>query len=285
MSVAASVHARLVNHARATGDIAQDVMVRYANERLLYRLGHSAHGADFVLKGATLFTVWFGRPHRATRDIDLLGQGTPDVAAMVARFRDLCTIEVHDDGLEFDPESVEGAPIREDALYIGVRIRLAAHLGKARLPIQVDIGFGDAVFPYPEPATIPVLLDFPAPSMRCYRPETAIAEKLEAMVVLDLANSRMKDFYDVRLLSQRFTFDAILGRAIRETFARRATPLPVALPMALTERFALDATKQTQWNAWVRKSRAPDAPPLPEVVSDLARFLGPHLEEARSSSG
>jgi predicted nucleotidyltransferase component of viral defense system len=283
VSVSASVHARLVSHARATGDVALDVMVRYANERLLYRLAQSAGGQDFVLKGATLFTVWFGRPHRATRDIDLLGRGQPDVLAMVERFRALCTTEVEDDGLAFDPESVVGTPIREDAVYLGVRVRLVAHLGRARLPVQVDIGLGDAVYPLPETATLPTLLPFPAPTLRCYRPETAIAEKLEAMVVLDLANSRMKDFYDIRLLAQRFTFGPELGRAIRATFARRATPLPETLPVALTERFALDATKQTQWNAWVRKSRAPGAASLPEVVADLAAFLGPHLEAARAS--
>jgi hypothetical protein len=282
MSLAASVHARLVNHARSTSDVAQDVMVRYANERLLYRLAQAPSGQEFVLKGATLFTVWFGRPHRATRDIDLLGRGAPDVSAMVDTFRSVCATPVEDDGLVFDPESVEGAPIREDAVYLGVRIRLVAHLGRARLPVQVDIGLGDAVYPLPETATLPTLLPFPAPTLRCYRPETAIAEKLEAMVVLDLANSRMKDFYDIRLLSQRFTFGPELGRAIRATFARRATPVPEGLPLALTERFARDATKQTQWNAWVRKSRAPGAASLPEVVADLAAFLGPHLKVARA---
>ncbi len=198
MSLAASVHARLVNHARSTSDVGQDVMIRYANERLLYRLAQSPSGQDFVLKGATLFTVWFGRPHRATRDIDLLGRGEPDVPAMIDTFRSVC------------------------------------------------------------------------------------ATAVEAMVVLDLANSRMKDFYDIRLLSQRFTFGPELGRAIRATFARRATPVPEGLPVALTERFALDATKQTQWNAWVRKSRAPGAATLPEVVADLAAFLGPHLQVARA---
>lgn len=284
MNRVASIHARLVQHARATGDIAQDVLVRFANERLLYRLAVSPQGQDFVLKGATLFTVWFGRPHRATRDVDLLGRDAPDLEAMEERFRRICVVPVFDDGLVFDADTVRAEPIREEALYVGVRVRLTARLGRAVLPLQVDIGFGDAVYPRPEVVAVPTLLEFPAPVLRCYRPETVIAEKLEAMVVLDLANSRMKDFYDIRLLSQRFSFGLELGEAILRTFARRGTTLPSELPVALTERFSRDPLKQTQWAAWVRKSRAPDAPPLEVVVAELADFAAPHLERARALS-
>jgi hypothetical protein len=233
------------------------VLTRYALERLLYRLSVSPHRDAFVLKGALLFTLWTGAPHRATRDLDLLGSGEPASARLEQVFRDLCALAVEPDGVAFDARSVRAAHIREDQEYEGVRVLLEARLGAARTGLQVDVGFGDAITPGPVDVAFPTLLDLPAPALRAYPRETVVAEKFQAMVALGIANSRMKDFYDVWALARSFDFDGpALAAAIEATFARRRTPPPGDPPLALTPVFHDDAAKRTQWTAFLRRTGA-----------------------------
>jgi predicted nucleotidyltransferase component of viral defense system len=276
---AASVRQRLLNLAKERGEEFNFVLLRYGLERLLFRLGESRHAGTFVLKGAMLFPLWSGSPHRATKDMDLLGSGAPDIARFVAIFRDVAAAEV-DDGVTFLPGTVAGAAIREEAIYDGIRITLDGRLGVARIPVQVDVGFGDAVTPPPVEKSYPVLLaDMPVPRLRVYARETAIAEKVEAMVTLGLGNSRMKDFFDIWYLARTFEFDeAPLREAIQATFTRRQTPLPVEMPVALTTTFANDPAKATQWRAFIGRSRAiGTAPALTEVVEVLISLIKPVL--------
>ena len=274
-NTAASVRQRLLNLARASGDEYQLVLGRYVRERFLYRLAQSEHEGQFVLKGATLFVAWTGDPHRVTRDLDLLGHGASDEAALLALVRDICAAQVPDDGVAFDAEGASAARIRGGQEYEGVRVRLTARLGSAVVPLQVDVGFGDAVTPRPEYVTLPALLGFDPPRVRAYPRETVVAEKLQAMVALGIANSRMKDYYDVWYLAQTFPFDgATLARAIGKTFERRRTPLPAGVPTALSPAFSTDPAKRRQWQAFLTKGRL-DAPGLEEVVEALAVFLPP----------
>lgn len=247
-NIAASVRARLLNLAKARGETFDFVLNRYASERLLYRLSQSSHASHFVLKGATLFAVWSQTPHRPTRDLDLLGAGDSAVASIEAAFREIVMTPVIADGLTFDAATVSGETIKEEEEYEGVRIRLIATLMGARIPVQIDVGFGDVVTPSPEENTFPTLLDAPAPQLRSYPRETVIAEKFEAMVKLDYSNSRMKDFYDVWILGREGEWEgSVLRRAVRATFERRQTPLPQSLPLALSDEFGNDANKTEQW--------------------------------------
>lgn len=276
-NLAASVHGRLLTLARQRREELEYLLTRYALERLLYRVGISPHAGQFVLKGAVLFAVWTDQPHRATRDLDLLGHGDPAPPRLVAIFRDLCALPIDGDGLVFDPTSVQASPIREDQEYEGVRVQLTARLGQARLPLQVDVGFGDAVTPAPVEVAVPTLLDLPTPRLLAYPRETVVAEKFQAMVLLGIANSRMKDFYDLWTLARRFDFGGpTLARALAATFDRRRTALPAAAPLALTPAFSADTAKQAQWRAFVRRGRLVDDPPdLDDVVAALASFLMP----------
>ncbi len=277
--VGASVRARLLNLARQKGQALDLLLTRYAIERLLHRLSISAHRDHFVLKGAMLMTTWFDDPHRPTRDVDLLGYGDPAPEAMLATFREICSIAM-DDGVAFDVNGLRVELIREELDYGGLRLRTTARLSGARITVVVDIGFGDAIEPGLEEVELPVLLDLPQPKLRAYARETVIAEKFQAMVVLGLANSRMKDFYDVWVLSQAYAFDDDrLARAIGATFERRGTALPTDAPEALTATFSSDAAKQRQWQAFVRDLGA-EVPVLGEVVAALAAFLLPHARRA-----
>ncbi len=282
--IGASVRARLAQRARSRGDDFQLVLTRYVNERLLYRLMTSPHADRFVLKGAALFTLWAGQPHRATRDIDLLGFGDSGEEHVREVFIEVLRDAPDDDGVVFDVDGLTVGSIRDDQEYGGVRVTTVARVAGAQVRVQIDIGFGDVITPSAEPHDFPTLLDFPAPRVRAYPRETVVAEKLEAMVQLGMANSRMKDFFDIVVLSRQFAFDgALLARAIRATFERRRTPLPQGLPVALTPAFANDATKRTQWNAFVRKAGVTGAPPdLGAVVALLIVFLSKPLEIAAS---
>lgn len=276
-NVAASVHQRLYDRARTRGEDFNLTLTHYAIERLLYRLSQSRYRDRFVLKGAMLLTVWSGTPYRATRDLDLLGRGDNEVAALVTMFREICQVPVEDDGLAFVADSLRGEEIREDQEYEGVRLTLDARLGSARIPLQVDIGFGDDVKPKPEEMEYPAMLDAAAPRLLTYPREAVVAEKFQAMVFLGIGNSRMKDFFDVWFLTQRFEFSGErLCEAIKATFERRRTSLPGEPPLALTAEFSMDKAKQTQWQAFLKKAGLEgSAPPLPEVVGLLQRFLMP----------
>lgn len=283
-NLAASVRARLLNHARALRQAFDLVLTRYALERLLYRLGRSPAADRFVLKGAMLVMTWFEAPHRGTRDLDLLGFGDPDPEALVAVFRDVMAGDAAD-GLVFDAEDLRAEPIREDVEYGGVRLRTRATLDGARIAVVIDIGFGDALEPGAELIDYPTILDLPPPRRRAYARETVVAEKFQAMVALGRANSRMKDFFDVWVLSRSHDFDPErLARASAATFARRGTEIPAEPPDALTPAFAADAAKQAQWRAFVEDLEL--APPaLDMIVSDLQAFLMPHAARAREHDG
>ena len=274
-NLAASVLARLLKRTEHGDEDFQFVLMRYGAERLMYRLSQSEHAANFVLKGAMLFLVWTGEQYRATKDMDLLALKSASVERLRDIFRELCELPVVPDGLAFEPDSVQADEIREDNLYQGVRVTLTARLGKARVPIQVDIGFGDAVTPKAVQTNFPTLLDFPAPSLAMYPKETVVAEKFEAMVKLGLANSRMKDFYDIWALSREFDFDgSVLSAAIRATFKRRKTTLAAIMPQALGADFSGNPLKQTQWRAFVRRSRLKlPTEGLERVVAGIKTFL------------
>lgn len=227
MSPATSAHLcgrGIVDRARAERSDFQILLTRYALERLLYRLSVSPHRDRFILKGAMLFVTWVADPFRPTRDLDLLGHGDNDAESIAETFRSICAQSVADDGVTFDVAALTAAPIREEAEYGGVRVRTTATIAGARIPIQVDIGFGDAVTPAPVDIDYPALLDAPAPHLRAYPVETVVAEKFEALVTLGIANSRLKDFYDLWLIAQTFEFRQFaLVEAVRATFERRGT--------------------------------------------------------------
>jgi predicted nucleotidyltransferase component of viral defense system len=281
-NVAASVRQRLLKIIRETGDDANLVWTRYATERLLYRLSVSEYAGDFILKGAMLFMAWTGQSYRPTVDMDFLSHGEASGERLTGVFRNVCAVEVEPDGLEFDANSVKAAQIREEQEYQGQRVTLMAFLGKARISIQVDVGFGDVVTPKPRLIIYPTLLDFPAPRIRAYPRETVVAEKLQAIIVLGIVNSRMKDFYDLYVLARDFAFDgATLTRAIKATFKRRRTEIPHKTPLALTDEFGYDDTKSVQWKAFVRKGGFQrDVPELPDVLLHLREFLLPPLKAA-----
>jgi len=275
-NMAASVHARLAEIARRTGRPFQELLQYYAMERFLYRLSKSPHAARFVLKGALMLRVWDAPMARPTKDIDLLGRLEHSLENGSTVVREVCALEVEPDGLIFRPATVKSERIREDADYEGVRIRFDGLLARARIAMQLDVGIGDVMVPGPVEIAYPTLLDFPAPRLKGYPRETAIAEKFEAMVKLGTLNSRMKDFYDIWLLSRQFDFDGpTLAQAVNATFVNRRTAVK-ADPVALSTEFSESEVANTQWRAFVRKGRLVNAPAsLAEAVSGIARFLLP----------
>ena len=254
-NLAASVRARLKQHADANKQDFNLTHTHYGLERLLYRLSVSEHAANFLLKGALLFTLWYDVAHRPTRDADLLGFGPDDVDTAVKTFRQICQTPA-EDGLVFDPDSVKGTIIRKEAGYGGVRVDIQAALDGARIALQVDIGFGDAVTPAPQAISYPVLLeDFPAPQLRAYPKCTVVAEKFHAVCLRGLANTRMKDYFDLWVLLDDTTLDpSEMRRAIEATFERRKMPMPTTVPVGFSDTFADDATKQIQWKAFLKRT-------------------------------
>lgn len=281
---AASIHQRLLHVAKTRGHEFQQLLTRFAIERLLVRLDSTAHRDDFILKGAMLFALWAEEPHRPTMDLDLLARGSPDLERLRSVFAEVCAVERDDDAIRFEGATIRVAPIREDAVYEGVRVRIAATLGKARIPVQVDVGFGDATVPRPLVTEYPTLLGLSTLRIKAYARETVIAEKTEAMVTLGIANSRMKDFFDLWFLAQNFEFDgARLAAALGSTFRRRQIAIPDGVPLALTPEFAADAAKMTQWRAFVAKSRLRSTPPpFAELIAILNQFLVPPLGSLRA---
>ena len=280
-----SIHARLLNRAKARGEDFNLILTRYAIERFLYRLSLVPARDAYWLKGALLFDLWFDVPHRPTRDADFLGFGPADTEALAATMREICGVTA-DDGMEYDPASISVEEIREDARYGGLRARLLGKLGNARCSVQLDVGYGDAVTPGPEEAIYPTLLDdLPPPRLRVYPRAAVVAEKLEAMVSLGMANSRMKDYFDLRALAREGALDIReLGRAISATFERRHTVLPEGVLIGLSDEFARDAAKQTQWKAFLGKNRL-EAPALDEVVAEIWGFVAEPLNLAWQQRG
>lgn len=258
-----SIFAKLKNLAKEKGYLFNQLLVRYANERFLYRLSVSDFAKQFVLKGGNLFIIWQnGWSFRPTIDSDLLCFGKADEQHLAFVFAQLCDAEGHDsDGMKYDTSSIKVSQIREDTEYGGTRIVLNAYLGNARVPLQFDIGIGDAITPAAEITDFPVLLDGAIPRLRVYPKETAIAEKVEAMVSKGFENSRMKDFYDIWLLSELFNFDyQVLREAICNTFTRRGTNIPEDVPICFSDEFINFPVKQTQWAAFVRKNNLRETP-------------------------
>lgn len=274
-NVAASVRQRLLNEARASGRPFNELLQYFAMERFLFRLFRSPHAEKVVLKGALMLATWKVSLTRPTKDIDLLGQMANDVERIVDVVKEMCRQDVEPDGLVFDPASVSGERIAEEAEYEGVRVRFQGSLGTARISMQIDVGFGDAVVPGPVTADYPTILDLPAPRIRGYTRESMIAEKFHTMVLRGLLNSRMRDFFDVWVLSRQFDFEGgVLAAAVRETFVRRGLEVDPR-PVALTDEFAADGTKAAQWRGFLRKGRLEGAPSeLAEVVAGIAGFLG-----------
>jgi len=279
-NVAASVRARLLNRARETKQDFNLVLTRYAIERMLYRISISKHAGQFLLKGALLFDLWFDIPHRPTRDADFLGFGSAELPHIEGIFKEICALETHD-GVTFQPNTVHAAEIRKEANYAGVRVMLLGLIDGARCQIQVDIGFGDAVTPGPEDAQYPVMLsEFAAPKLRVYPRYTVVAEKFEALSLLGIANSRMKDYFDLWILARQTDFDGdILRQAIQATFDCRKTALTGQVPFGLTDAFAQDSQKQLQWQAFLRKNRL-EALALNDVIAVLATFMSSVIEAA-----
>jgi len=284
-NLSASIRQRLLNVAQERNDDFGLVLTKYGLERMLFRLSKSKYRETFILKGALLFELWTRERYRATRDADFLAEGDNSPERFVEIFREISTIKVEDDGLRFDPKTVKAERIKEDADYEGVRVTFTAFLEKAQIPIQIDIGFGDAIRPGPVETDYPTLLDLPSPRLLTYPRETVVSEKLETMVKLGIANSRMKDFHDLHSLSNTFEFDGkTLADAVRATFVRRGTALPHrGTPLAFTPEFFEDENKVKQWKAFCNKNK----PRVQEIefktlIGRLVSFLTPVIRSAQN---
>ena len=277
--LAHSIHTRLVARSKELGMEAQVLLERYALHRFLFRLSKSVHADRFLLKGAQLMLIWIGETARATRDADLLGIGDLADSELQRIITDLCNQTVTDDGMEYLVDSIRIAPIREETAYGGRRIHVQARVGNARLRLQIDVGIGDAVTPEPEWVELPQMLDLPAPKLRAYRPETSIAEKLETIVARGLLNSRLKDYFDIYILSLNESFDLpVLSHAIRATFERRSSPLPSSTPIGLTQTFVDEPGKALQWRGFLDKAGVEGIPEdLIDVIEAIAAFMSPVL--------
>lgn len=276
-NVPASIKARLLQLSKQRREDFNYLLTQYAADRLLYRLSQSIYKHQFILKGASLFRVWHGEPHRATKDLDLLSHGENEIYYLEKVFTEICCIPFDSDGIVFEQETVKGEKIKEEQEYEGVRIKLTGKLALINIQVQIDIGFGDAVTPKALEAELPTVLNLPAPRLLVYPRETVIAEKFQAMVDLGITNSRLKDFYDIWFLCQKFEFQGnILCEAIKNTFNRRKTALPTTLPFALSSEFALDMVKQKQWKAFVDKGQLKtEQISLVEVITIIREFLMP----------
>jgi hypothetical protein len=273
---AASVHDRLLTQARASSSDFNLILTRYSLERFLYRLSISPYKDNFLLKGALLFALWYKTPHRPTRDADLLGLESETAEGMAAIFREICGIYC-DDGMEYLVDSVHATEIRDNARYGGIRVDLLGRLGNARCKLQIDVGYGDVVTPGPEVVSYPCLLtDNPTPQLKAYPKETVIAEKLEAIVSLGMANSRMKDYFDLFVLLREGTLELkLVSNAVERTFERRMTIMPHEVPFGLSVEFGTDKGKNAQWKAFLSKNglSAPQLDQVVEVIWEKVRII------------
>jgi hypothetical protein len=275
---AASIRVRLLDHAKLHGDDYQRVLTRFAIERLLFRLSQTEATERYVLKGAMLLVTWPEHVFRPTGDLDLLGQGDPDPTAIVELFTRICQVEVFDDGIVFDPATLKVAPVREANTYQGVQLSLKGELAKAVVHVQVDIGFGDYVYPSPTRQTFPSLLpDLPVANILMYPPETVVAEKFEAMIRFGEANGRIKDFHDIWITTRTFAFDLpSIVEAVGGTLRRRETTIPTEMPVGLTESFAKIAEERGLWSGFLRRNPPTlRPPPFADLQEELRRFFGP----------
>lgn len=279
-NVEASVRAKLQNKAKETYRPFAEVLQYYAMERFLYRLSQSRYAEQFILKGALMFTVWQLSERRTTVDIDFLARCHNNVSKLENLLREICNINVPPDGLLFNAHTVLGQKIKENADYEGVRIKFKGFLERSRIPMQIDVGFGDVVYPKPETIDYPVILDFPKPRLKGYPIESVVAEKFEAMVKLGLLNSRMKDFYDLWLMTRQFDFHGLtLAQAIQRTFSHRKTELPSQTPLFAEEIYDEKSDRQILWKAFLRKNQFKHVPErLKEAALDIEKFLAKPVE-------
>jgi predicted nucleotidyltransferase component of viral defense system len=285
-NIAASVAARLLNHAKRTGEDYQTVLTSYCFERFLYRLGESDLRDRFVLKGAMLFRVWSHQRYRATRDLDLLRRGEGSLETLRNEIGTICVTAVADDGIVFRTETVRVEPIRARDDDVGGRVTLTSFCSTARLSLQIDVGVGDAVWPEPRRCAYPSLLTFPPPDILAYSRETVVAEKLEAMVVLGDRNSRIKDFFDLHHLASHFAFErATLTEAVRRSFVTRGTPVPVDAPVGLTPVYWENPSRPAQVRAFARRAGLPFPNDADSEIGRLLReFLLPILADLRDGN-
>lgn len=276
-NIPVSIRNRLLNLAREQKIEFGNLLVHYAIERILFRMTISEHADQFYLKGATLFSVWSQQPHRPTQDIDFLAHGNASPDVMRAVFLDIMKIQCPLDGLTFNEASLKIDQIKEGQQYEGLRVTFTANLTMAVIPIQIDLGFGDAVSPGPIEVSVPTLLDMEPPVILSYPRETVVAEKFETMVKLGIANSRMKDFFDLDFLADNFAFEGgHLTAAMLATFTRRRTEIPGNTPLALSPEFYRNGEKQNQWKAFLRKTKLSiDRLELEMICRRLDDFLMP----------
>lgn len=275
---AASVRARLLNHARQNDDDYQRVLTRYAIERLLFRLSQTEDASHYILKGAMLFATWPEHVFRPTGDLDLLGQGDPTPEAIIELFSRICQVVVTDDGIIFDPGSLTADPMHEDDEYQGVRLKLKGQLASAIITVQVDIGFGDHVYPTPKRETFPnILPDLPEAKLLMYPRETVVAEKFEAIIRFGEVNSRIKDYYDIWVTIRTFTFElSSLTEAVGGTLRRRDTVIPTDMPVGLSDAFNKIAEEHGLWDGFLRRNPpALQPPPFADLQVELRNFFGP----------
>jgi predicted nucleotidyltransferase component of viral defense system len=286
-NVGASVRQRLLNLRDKSGEDFNALLTQFAIERFLYRLSNSSLADRVVLKGAMLFRVWSGSLHRPTKDVDLLGFGEATTAAVAALIRQIITTAVEDDGILFDADSVKAEEIRENQEYGGIRAVFTATLDKAVIPLQVDVGFGDAITPAAEYRIYPALIGMTAPRLRMYPVETVVAEKLEAAVKLGMINSRMKDFYDLLVIFRQHPYDSrLLTRAVAETFARRGTPLPRTVPPGLSDEFGNDPAANRLWREFLARMQLANEPTdFAAVIRTIRERLWPTIEAAGKQTG
>ncbi|NQZ67247.1 MAG: nucleotidyl transferase AbiEii/AbiGii toxin family protein [Lentisphaeria bacterium] len=272
--MAASIHQRLLNEANSQDRRFNELLQFYAMERFIYRLSCSEHAEKFILKGAMMLRVWQAATSRPTMDIDLLGRSIHDMEQLVVMMKDVCQTSVDDDGLEFFADEAVGEEITKDGDYKGVRVRFGGVLGQARIKIQIDVGFGDVVYPEARKEELTTILEMPRPNLMCYSRESVIAEKFEAMIKLGELNSRMKDFHDIWLLAMHYDFEGSkLGEAIKRTFAKRKTIFPVEI-IAFSDDFP--TLKDLEWTAFRRKMQVDSIPnEFSEIIEVIMRFLIP----------
>ena len=286
-NIEASVRALLQNKAKETNRPFAEVLQYYGMERFLYRFSRSEYADKFILKGALMFTVWQVPQRRTTLDIDFSSTYGNQIATIEKVIRDVCKVSAAPDGLVFDSQAIKGQKIKEDADYEGVRVKFRGFLERARIAMQIDVGFGDIIYPKPKMIDYPVILDLPKPHLKGYPAESVVSEKFEAMVKLGLLNSRMKDFYDIWLMMRQFDFSGSnLAEALKRTFGHRKTDLPKAQPLFAEEIYDEKSDRQTLWKAFLRKGDIKNAPEkLRVTASEIEGFLTKPLDVINKRNG
>jgi hypothetical protein len=279
-NIQASIRARLQNIAKETGRPFSEILQYFGMERFLYRFGCSEYTDKFVLKGALMFTVWRVPERRTTLDIDFATQYNNQIETIERIIKKVCEVSATPDGLIFDPRTIKGKRIKENADYEGVRVKFRGFLGRSRITMQIDVAFGDIIYPKPSIIDYPVILDLPKPHLKGYTPESIVSEKFEAIVKLGALNSRMKDFYDLLLISRQFEFDGTkLNEALKRTFSHRKTPLPAHKPLFAEEIYDESSDRQTLWKAFLKKEAIKHVPEkLNDAAKEIEKFLIMPLE-------